>query len=90
MDRHKYKKYGFWLIVATLGSFFLLSILDIVLSNTSKIEEYKESTILEGFIDLIKYIIPTLIGFVFADPKGSKDKTKDKDKNKPEDNKKAK
>lgn len=76
MDRHKYKRYGFWLIVATMVAFLLVAILDSFLVNF--ISEYKTSSITEGFIDLLKYIIPTLIGFVFADTKGNKSKSEDK------------
>lgn len=78
MDRHKYKRYGFWTIVGTLGAFLIISVIDMFLVNNVK--DYQESSILEGFIDLLKYVIPTLIGFVFADSKGTKSKSDEKKK----------
>lgn len=78
MDRHKYKRYGFWMIVGALSAFLMISILDSILLN--RISEYKTSSVTEGFVDLLKYIIPTLIGFVFADSKGNKSKSEDKNK----------
>lgn len=69
-DQHTFKVMGFWLIVGCLAVYGGLSLY-------STLDNKNTSAILDSFVDLLKYIIPTLIGFVFANSKGSKPKSKD-------------
>lgn len=54
--------YGFYLMVFCLSSIFGLYILDVVLINKG----LKNSTLLTPIFELLKFILSSLIGFLFA------------------------
>ncbi len=71
MDKHRYKRRGFQLILLCI----LLYTLIVVGDSFLKAYGLEISTYVDGFIELIKFLISTLVGFVFADSfKGSNGK----------------
>lgn len=75
MDKHYYKRKGFQFILACLIGYAVIVIIDSVLQTFFEI---KISSYADGFIELLKYIISTLIGFVFADTRHKDEKEKEK------------
>lgn len=76
MDKHNYKKKGFVFILICLASYLVIVVGDSLLQTFC---EVKISSYADGFIELLKYIISTLIGFVFADTRSKNDKKKKKE-----------
>ena len=70
MDKHVYKKKGFDLLVGCGIAYFLLVVFDTIVINAFS---WKTSVLSEGFIELLKFIMSTLIGFVFSETKNKSD-----------------
>lgn len=71
MEKHIYKKHGLHLMIGCLIAYGTLVILDTLIPNFN-IEMSKLS---DGFVELLKFIVSTLIGFVFSESlKHDKDK----------------
>lgn len=69
MDKHLYKKYGLRLMIGCGIAYILIVISDTLLGCFGK----EISTLSTGLIELLKFVISTLIGFVFAEiPKNDK------------------
>lgn len=64
MDKHVYKQYAFKLLVSCGIVYLALVILDTVVTNAFS---WESSKLLNGFIELIKFVISTLIGYVFSE-----------------------
>ena len=73
MDKHYYKRKGFQFILICLIGYAVIVIIDSVLQTFFEI---KISSYADGFIELLKYIVSTLIGFVFADTRHKDEKEK--------------
>ena len=63
-EEHTLKKYGFRLIIGCLVGYFLIVILDFVLCN---VFNWETSSISTSFVELLKFLVSTLIGFVFSE-----------------------
>lgn len=63
MERHIYKRHAYQLLIGCLIAYGLLVIMDTIIPNFN-IEASKMS---EGFVELLKFIVSTLIGFVFSE-----------------------
>ena len=63
MEKHIYKKHGLHLMIGCLIAYGALVVLDTLVPNF-KIEMSKLS---DGFVELLKFIVSTLIGFVFSE-----------------------
>lgn len=71
MEKHIYKKHGLHLMIGCLIAYGTLVVLDTLIPNFN-IEMSKLS---DGFVELLKFIVSTLIGFVFSESlKHDKDK----------------
>ena len=67
MDReetHALKKYGFQLIIGCLIGYCIIVILDSILCN---VFNWETSSIATSFVELLKFLVSTLIGFVFSE-----------------------
>lgn len=73
MDKHYYKQKGFHFILGCLVGYGAIVVIDSVLQTFFDV---KISSYADGFIELLKYIISTLIGFVFADTRHKDEKEK--------------
>lgn len=66
MDKHWYKKYGLDLMIGCGIAYIVLVIFDTVTCN---IWAWKTSELMTGLIELLKFVVSTLIGFVFSESK---------------------
>ena len=66
MDKHRYKKYGLDLMIGCGIAYIALVIFDTVTCN---IWSWKTSELMTGLIELLKFVVSTLIGFVFSESK---------------------
>lgn len=66
MDKHWYKKYGLYLMIGCGIAYIVLVIFDTVTCN---IWSWKTSELMTGLIELLKFVVSTLIGFVFFESK---------------------
>lgn len=64
MDKHIYKHHGFQLLIGCGLIYFLIVIADTVFSN---LFNWKTSELTTGFVELVKFVISTLIGYVFSE-----------------------
>lgn len=63
MERHVYKKHGLQLLIGCLIAYGLVVIFDTLISHWNlKISEFSS-----GFVELLKFVVSTLIGFVFSE-----------------------
>ena len=60
MEKHVYKRHGLNLLICSGVVYVLLVIFDTVIINSG----YQTSPFMEGLLEMIKFIISTLIGFV--------------------------
>lgn len=63
MERHIYKRHGYQLMIGCLIAYGALVLVDTFIPNFN-IEMSKLS---DGFVELLKFIVSTLIGFVFSE-----------------------
>lgn len=70
MDKHIYKRLGFRLLVGCGIAYLVLVILDMVLINFCK--SWEQSPLVNSFVELLKFVISTLIGYVFSETTKSK------------------
>lgn len=63
-EKHALKKYGFQLIIGCLIGYFIIVILDFILCNSLN---WETSSIASSFVELLKFLVSTLIGFVFSE-----------------------
>ena len=63
MERHIYKRQGFRLLIGCLIGYGYLVIFDTIIVSSG----LTTSTFFEGFIELLKFVVSTLIGFVFSE-----------------------
>nr|DAM48016.1 MAG TPA: hypothetical protein [Caudoviricetes sp.] len=64
MDKHIYKHHGFRLLIGCGIIYLTIIILDTVISN---LWNWNASELTTGFVELIKFVISTLIGYVFSE-----------------------
>lgn len=64
MDKHIYKHHGFQLLIGCGIIYLLIVISDTVISN---LWNWKSSELTTGFVELVKFVISTLIGYVFSE-----------------------
>ncbi len=64
MDKHIYKHHGFQLLIGCGFIYLLIVIADTVVSN---LLGWKSSELTTGFVELVKFVISTLIGYVFSE-----------------------
>ncbi len=70
MERHIYKKHGLDLMIGCLIAYGLIVVFDTFTSKMGvKISEFASS-----FVELLKFMVSTLVGFVFSDNLKNKDK----------------
>lgn len=63
MEKHVYKRHGLNLLIWSGVAYIVLVIFDTYIINKGG----QTSPYMEGLVELIKFIISTLIGFVFSD-----------------------
>ena len=63
MERHIYKKQGFRLLIGCLIGYGVLVIFDTIIAKFG----FTISEFSNGFIELLKFVVSTLIGFVFSE-----------------------
>lgn len=61
-----YKYNGFYLLIGCGLTYLLIVILDTIFSNALK---WETSELTEGFLELVKFVISTLMGYVFSETK---------------------
>lgn len=71
MDKHIYKHHGFRLLIGCGIIYLTIVILDTVVSN---LWNWNASELTIGFVELVKFVISTLIGYVFSETQKHKDK----------------
>lgn len=64
MEKHWFKKYGLNLMIGCGIVYIALVIFDTITYN---IWEWKASELMTGLIELLKFVVSTLIGFVFSE-----------------------
>lgn len=64
MDKHWYKKYGLDLMIGCGVVYILLVLFDSITCNMFK---WQTSELMNGLIELLKFVVSTLIGFVFSE-----------------------
>lgn len=64
MDKHLYKQHGFHLLIGCGIAYLVLVIFDVIVSNAFS---WKQSELMNGFVELLKFVISTLIGYVFSE-----------------------
>lgn len=64
MDKHWYKKYGLDLMIGCGVVYILLVVFDTIACN---LLEWQTSELMNGLIELLKFVVSTLIGFVFSE-----------------------
>lgn len=68
-----YRQYALWLLIGCLFCYALTVALDSIMS----INNWEISSMAENFIELLKYVVSTLLGFVFSENlKNDNDKEK--------------
>ena len=70
MDKHVYKKHGLKLMIGCGIAYILMVIFDTITINFG----WQTSSLASGLVELLKFVISTLIGFVFSE-NVKKDKT---------------
>lgn len=63
-EKHVFKRYGLYLIVGCLAGYFLIVVLDSILVNFMN---WKTTSLETSFMELLKFLISSLIGFVFSE-----------------------
>lgn len=58
-----YRSRGFWLMIGCLGAYLFLVIFDSLISFNG----HKISDLAGNFVELLKFVVSTLIGFVFSE-----------------------
>lgn len=69
MDKHVYKKHGLKLMIGCGIMYCSLVLIDTALLNFFK---WETSGLMTGFVELLKFVISTLIGYVFSEIKKDK------------------
>ena len=69
IDKHVYKRYAFKLLIGCGLTYLFLVIFDTVVSN---VFSWNTSDMLDRFIELLKFVISTLIGYVFSESQKNK------------------
>ncbi len=64
MDKYLYKRHAFHLLIGCGITYLFLVILDMIVSN---LFGWNPSDLLDRFIELLKFVISTLIGYVFSE-----------------------
>jgi len=75
MDKHFYKRKGLHLIVVCIILYLVIVTGDSLLSAKG----YQISSYADGFVELLKFLISTLIGYVFVDSVKHKEKKDETD-----------
>lgn len=75
MDKHFYKRKGLHLIVVCIFLYLVIVVGDSLLSAKG----YQISSYTDGFVELLKFLISTLIGYVFVDSVKHKEKKDETD-----------
>lgn len=63
MDKHVYKKHGLKLMIGCGIAYIVIVLIDTVTINLGG----QTSSLADGLIELLKFVISTLIGFVFSE-----------------------
>ena len=63
MDKHVYKKHGLKLMVGCIIGYGALVLFDSIIVNFG----WKISSLAQGYVELLKFLVSTLIGFVFSE-----------------------
>ena len=63
-ERRYFKKHGFKLIVCCLAAYGIIAVGDYIISNFIG---WQVNTLLTNFVELLKFTISSLIGYVFAE-----------------------
>ncbi|MDE6673085.1 MAG: lung seven transmembrane receptor family protein [Ruminococcus sp.] len=69
MDKHIYKHHGFQLLIGCGVVYLSIVILDTIVSNAFN---WKSSELTKEFLELVKFVISTLIGYVFSETQKNK------------------
>lgn len=64
MDKHVYKKHGLHLMIGCGIAYFVIVLFDTIFKNCF---DWEMSTLSSGLVELLKFTISTLIGFVFSE-----------------------
>lgn len=70
IEKTTFKRYGLFLIVGCLGAYFLIVVLSSILENVCG---WAISSLATSFVELLKFLVSTLIGYVFSETIKSKD-----------------
>lgn len=63
MEKHVYKKHGLNLMIGCIIGYGAVIVLDTIISAFG----WQISSLTQGFVELLKFLISTLIGFVFSE-----------------------
>lgn len=63
MERHIYKRYGYKLLIGCLLGYGFLVLFDTIISGFN----FAISAFADSFVELLKFVVSTLIGFVFSE-----------------------
>ena len=63
-ENHQFKIHGLYLILGCLITYFLIVVLDCISLN---VFEWETSALVTSFVELLKFLVSTLIGFVFSE-----------------------
>lgn len=64
MDKHIYKKHGLNLLWATGIAYIIMVIFDTIITN---VFSWQTSELMHGLIELLKFLVSTLMGYVFCE-----------------------
>lgn len=63
LEKHVYKKHGLHLMIGCIIGYGAVIVFDTIMS----IFGWQTSSLTQGFVELLKFLISTLIGFVFSE-----------------------
>lgn len=70
IEKTAFKRYGLFMIIGCLSAYFLIVVVSSILEN---VFEWQVSTLTTSFVELLKFLVSTLIGYVFSETIKSKD-----------------
>ena len=70
IEKSAFKRYGLFMIIGCLVAYFLIVALSSILENLCG---WTVSTLTTSFVELLKFLVSTLIGYVFSETVKNKD-----------------
>lgn len=69
-EKSAFKRYGLFMIIGCLSAYFLIVVISSILEN---VLSWTVSSLTTSFVELLKFLVSTLIGYVFSETIKSKE-----------------